>query len=341
MIPKSGDRYSEKDHAQTKSLLMNAELTTANLNTAPGVPEAVLPRFETPLVPRYSISGRALIAVVAIMTFLVSLTTGAVILVATAASEWQSDVAREVTIQIIPAPGRNVDAAVDKAASVARAFAGIADVRPYSKEESSKLLEPWLGSGLSLEELPVPRLIVVKIARGATPDLSQLRRMLSEQVPGATLDDHRGWIDRMRAMAGSAVAAGIAILLLMIAATMLSVTFATRGAMAANKPVIEVLHFVGAKNGYIASHFQRHFLRLGLEGGTIGGGAAVALFALASLISGWFAGTAGGVETAALFGSFSIGLWGYLAVLGQIVLIAVVTAATSRHTVNRTLEAID
>ena len=34
-----------------------------------------LPRFDTPLVPRNSISGRALVAVVAIMTFLASLTS--------------------------------------------------------------------------------------------------------------------------------------------------------------------------------------------------------------------------------------------------------------------------
>ena len=90
------------------------------------------------------------------------------------------------------------------------------------------------------------------------------------------LDDHRGWIERMRAMAGTAVAVGVAILVLVIAATMLSVTFATRGAMATNKPVIEVLHFVGAKNGFIAGHFQRHFLLLGLQGGALGGGAAIA-----------------------------------------------------------------
>ena len=122
----------------------------------------------------------------------------------------------------------------------------------------------------------MPRLIVVKIAAGAAPDIPQLRRMLAEQVPGATLDDHRGWIDRMRAMAGTAVAAGVGILILVIAATMLSVTFATRGAMATNKPVIEVLHFVGAKNGFIAGHFQRHFLLLGLQGGAIGGGIAIA-----------------------------------------------------------------
>ena len=299
------------------------------------------PRFDTALVPRNSISGRALIAVVAIMTFLASLTIGAVILVGGAASEWQSDVAREVTIQIIPAPGLDLDAASDKAAAAARAFPGIGDVRVYSKEESSKLLEPWLGSGLSLDELPVPRLIVVKIARGAAPDIPQLQRMLAEQVPGATLDDHRSWIGRMRTMAGTAVAAGIAILLLVIAATVLSVTFATRGAMATNKPVIEVLHLVGAKNGFIAGRFQRHFLLLGLQGGAIGGGVAIVLFAFAGLISGWFAGSAGGDQTAALFGSFSIGITGYIAVLCQVVLIALVTAATSRHTVNRTLDTID
>ena len=318
-----------------------ADETQAELRAPAPMPSGVKPRFETPLVPRNSISGSALVAVVAIMTFLASLTTGAVMLVNQAAGEWQSDVAREVTIQVLPATGRDLDATVDKAAAVTRAVAGIGDVRVYSKEESSKLLEPWLGSGLSLADLPVPRLIVVKIAAGKAPDLPQLRRVLAEQVPGATLDDHRGWVDRMRAMAGTAVAVGIGVLLLMFAATILSVTFATRGAMATNKTVIEVLHFVGAKNGFIAGNFQRHFLLLGLQGGAIGGGGAILLFALASMLSGWFSGTAGGDQASALFGTFSIGAAGYAGVLAQVVLTAVVTALTSRHTVNRTLESID
>ena len=145
----------------------------------------------------------------------------------------------------------------------------------------------------------------------------------------------------MRTMAGTAVAVGVFILILMFAATILSVTFATRGAMATNKAVIEVLHFVGAKNGFIARHFQHHFLVLGLQGGAIGGGVAIILFALASAISRWFVGTAGGDQASALFGSFSIGLFGYVAVLAQVVLIAAVTALTSRQTVNHTLEMID
>ena len=215
----------------------------------------------------------------------------------------------------------------------------MAEVRPYSKEESGRLLEPWLGSGLQFDDLPVPRIIVVRIASGAVPDLAQLRKALSEQVPGASLDDHRGFVERMRAMAGATMIGGIGVLALVIVATILSVT-STRAAMATNRPVIEVLHFIGARNNFITSHFQRHFLQLGLKGGAIGGGGAMALFALAELSSGGSAGAAGGDQIAALFGTLSIGVLGYVAILGQIVLIAAVTAATSRHTVNRTIETI-
>jgi cell division transport system permease protein len=307
---------------------------------AAAAPAQPLPRVETPIVPQTTIAGRALVAVVAIMTFLASLTTGAVMLVRAAAADWQADVAREVTIQMRPVAGRDIEADIAKAAAIARAFPGIAEVRPYSKDEAARLLEPWLGSGLQLADLPIPRIIVVRIATGAAPDLAQLRESLTEQVPTASLDDHRGFVDRMRAMAGAVALGGIGVLVLVLAATILSVSFATRAAMATNRPVIEVLHFIGAKNSFITGHFQRHFLRLGLKGGAIGGGAAVALFALAELSNHWSLGTAGGDQIAALFGTLSIGPLGYVAVVGQIVLIAAVTAATSRRTVNYTLETI-
>jgi cell division transport system permease protein len=261
-------------------------------------------------------------------------------LVRTAANEWQADVAREVTIQIRPAAGRDIEADVAKAAAIARASPGVAEVRPYSREETMQLLEPWLGTGLPLDDLPVPRVIVVRIASGAAPDLAQLRQALGDEIAGASLDDHRGFVARMRAMSGAVLAGGVGVLLLVFAATVLSVTFATRAAIATNRPVIEVLHLIGAKDDFIAGHFQRHFLQLGLKGGLIGGGAAVALFALAELAGGRLAGTAEGDQFAALFGSSSIGALGYLAVLAQVGLIAFITAAASRYTVQRTIETI-
>jgi cell division transport system permease protein len=304
-------------------------------------PLALAPPAATPIVPNTSIAGRSLAAVVAIMTFLAALTTGAVMLVVSAASDWQSDVGREVTIQVRPAPGRDLEADVRKATEIARATPGVADVRAYTKQESARLVEPWLGGGLSLDDLPIPRLIVVKLASGMLPDFGALRRALAAQVAGATLDDHRRWIDRMRTMAGTAVVAGVAVLGLVLAVTVLSVTFATRGAMATNRPIIEVLHYVGATDGFIAGQFQRHFLLLGFKGGAIGGGAAIVFFGAAEAANAWLAGTAGGDQAAALFGNVSIGVSGYLAILTQVILMAMVTALTSRRTVNRTLETID
>jgi cell division transport system permease protein len=310
-----------------------------DLGTAGSIDGA--PRAATPIVPVGSIAGRALIAVVAIMTFLASLTTGAVILVVGAASDWQSDVAREVTIQVRPAPGRDVEADVSKAVEIARGAPGVADVRAYSKEESAKLIEPWLGAGLALDDLPIPRMIVVKLLSGGRPDFAPLRQVLAAQVPSASLDDHRHWIERMRTMAGTAVVGGITVFGLVLAVTVLSVTFATRGAMATNRPIVEVLHYVGATDAFVSGQFQRHFLILGFKGGAIGGGAAMLFFGCIEAANTWFAGTAGGDEIASLFGTVSIGISGYLAIILQITLMAVVTAFVSRQTVNRTLKAID
>jgi cell division transport system permease protein len=296
-------------------------------------------RGEATIVPKDSIAGNALAAVVAIMTFLAAVTSGGVAMVIGTASEWQSDIAREITIQVRPTAGNDLDAQVLKAEGLARATPGVAEVRTYSKSESDKLLEPWLG-GLSLDELPVPRMIAVRVAAGARLDIPALRQMLTAQVAGASLDDHRGWIDRMRRMAAAAVAGGVGIFALVLAATVLSVAFATRGAMASNRPIVEVLHFVGAKEAYIAGQFQRHFLVLGLKGGAIGGIAAMAFLSLAGPISDLFVGTAGEAQATALFGAFSIGALGYAMVVGEVILIAVITAVTSRQVVIHTLRTI-
>src|SRR5215470_14278216 len=105
----------------------------------------------SPIVPRASISGRALVAVVAIMTFLASITTGAVLLISASATEWQSEVGSEITIQVRPQAGRNLDKDVAAVVDAMRTQPGIVDTRPFTKEESSQLLEPWLGSGLLLD----------------------------------------------------------------------------------------------------------------------------------------------------------------------------------------------
>src|SRR6202012_2353284 len=281
------------------------------------------------------------VAVVAIMTFLASITTGAVLLISASAAEWQSDVASEITVQVRPTPGRDIERDVTAVAEAMRAQSGILEIRPFTKDESAKLLEPWLGSGLSLGGLPVPRVIIARGQPGTVRDLAALRRRVTQASPSASVDDHRAWIERMRSMPGATVIAGIGILALVIIATIISVSFATRGAMAANRPIVEVLHFVGAGDRYIADRFFRHFLRLGLQGGVIGGGAAMLAFGFSESIATWFSGTPTGDQFAALLGTFALRPTGYLILAVQAGLIAAITAWASRRVLFATLNDIE
>ena len=100
-----------------------------------------------PIVPAQNVAGRALVSVIAIMTFLSCLTLGAVTLVRDTASVWESQISREATIQIKPAEGLDMEAALEKAAEIASGFPGITGARIVDREATARLLEPWLGTG--------------------------------------------------------------------------------------------------------------------------------------------------------------------------------------------------
>ena len=304
-------------------------------------PETSLVRPAAPIVPRDTVTGRALLTVIAIMTFVAALIVGAVGLVRESAMTWRNDMAREVTIQVRPSPTRDLGAEIGKAVEVARRTTGVADARAMTRDESARLLEPWLGTGVDLSLLPLPRLILVRLSGTTEPDLAGLRRTLSEQVVGASLDDHRTWSARLAAVSDAIIIAGFALLGLVLAATVLSVSFATRGAVSANRAIVEVLHLVGARDDFIASTFQRHFLAVGLQGGLIGGVAAATLFAASGFLPGLLARIPGGGEAAFLTGQFVLDRQGYLAIAGIVALVALVTTLASRVTVRRTLREID
>lgn len=293
------------------------------------------------IVPASSIAGTALMAVVAIMSFLACLTVGAVTLVRDSARDWQRDIGREVTIQVKPVEGADIAAEAARAAEIAAATDGVGSVDLLDEAANAALLEPWLGDGLDAAELPIPRLIVVEVADPAAADLAGLARRLAAEVRGASLDDHRVWTERLRAMAGATVIGGFAILALVFVATVLSVVFATRGAMAGNRDIISVLHFVGAEDTFIASEFQRHFLLLGLKGGLIGAAGAAVLFAILSFMLSRAVSAPEAAQVAALFGRFAVGPTGYFGALGVAFVIAVLTAVTSRLTVYRYLSVVE
>ena len=267
------------------------------------------------------------------MTFLACLTFGTMTLVQQTANGWRAQISREATIQIRPAENLDIQKALEAAQSIAETFDGVTGTKIISNEAASQLLEPWLGSDLNLEELPVPQLVVVTINPQAPPDFTRMRAAIEENIPAASLDDHRNLcgpfglhgahdgIDRLDDFS------------LVLTTTILTVIFATRGAMTGAEHIIEVLHYVGAEASFIARQFRNHFLWTGIKGACLGGLAAIILFLLIGIWSSVNLATPQGEQAAALFGQFAIGWIGYLGLIGVVALVTILTAATSHFTV--------
>lgn len=296
---------------------------------------------QAPIVPEGSISSTALVFVIAIMTFLACLTLGAVMVVRETASTWQLQIAREATIQVKPQEGFDIEAALISLQGIAAGFPGIRAANIVDREATARLLEPWLGADLNIDTLPVPRLVIITIDPNAPPNFGALKTAIGKVVPSAKLEDHRNWVDRLVSMARTTVVIGLGVLTLVLLATALAVIFATRGAMAGNGDIIEVLHFVGAESHFIAKEFRQRFFITGIKGAVVGGLIAILVF----LSVGWWSHAAMATPEAdqanALFGSFAIGWSGYFGIFAIVALVAFITAETTRFTVIKRLQGLD
>ncbi|MDZ7822810.1 MAG: ABC transporter permease [Ahrensia sp.] len=308
-----------------------------------GNDEISLERFArpTPIVPPANIAGRALSLVIAIMSFLACITVGAVSLVGESAQSWQGQISREATVQIRPSRDFDMEAALVEARTIVTGFDGVRSARIIDVDETASLLEPWLGTGLDMSQLPVPRLVVVTIDEAAPPDFKAIAQTITEAIPGASFDDHRAWVDRLVSMARTTTYVGFAVLGLVLMALILTVVFATRGALASNQGVIEVLHFVGARGGFIAAQFQRRFFWIGLRGALVGGALAILSFVLFQFWAAENLTSPEGQQLGTLFGNFAIGWGAFLGVIFVVILVAILTTITARMTVLRTLYEID
>src|SRR5207253_7412265 len=148
-------------------------------------------------------------------------------------------VATTLTLQV---PAETSKARLETVLALLRQTPGITDMHLLEPAETARLLEPWLGPGVPIDELPAPRLIDLRSDSGGGPDLSRLRSQLTTVVPEARLDDQPPWPKGMRGAAHrieSILAAGIVIVMLLVAAT---AAFAVRAEFLRGRSTAELLH---------------------------------------------------------------------------------------------------
>ena len=291
-------------------------------------------------MPAGSVTSRALIAVVAIMGFLLSLTAGGVYMIDDSRRAWLSDVSSEVTIQVKPVgTTEQVDRRAQDITDFLTGQNGVREVKLVTRDETAKLIEPWLGQVSAIQDLPFPRMIAVELDLSDPPDITTLRGALQTKFPEATLDDHRAWRQQIRRVTQSLALAGIAVMVLMGAATIGIIVSAARSAIASNKDIVEVLNFVGAQEKFIARQFELHFLKVGIKAGVVGAAGAALVFLTLPIATNFLSGSATDTEIHKLVGTGRMDFLGYCSLLLVVVIVSALCSLTSRIGVRRILNA--
>ena len=233
---------------------------------------------DAPIVPRSGWTA-ALTALTALaMSYLAVLTLSAGIAAERLAESWRTELAGKATVQIA-VPLDEMETRVTAALSVLATAPGVADARLLSDAEHLFLLEPGLGAGDWLKDLPVPRLIEVRID-GPGPDAAALQAQLDAAAPGAVYDDHGLWREPLvRAATALRRLAWFATALIALAAAGM-VALAARSTLAGNAEVVRVVRLIGGEDSFIERAFVRRLAVRAALGGLAGSALGCASLAL-------------------------------------------------------------
>jgi cell division transport system permease protein len=266
---------------------------------------------------RRALGDRMLPLLVAAMAFLAALALGGLVAAQTLAGNWRAGAGSALTVQV-PRPGETHsgraggETRLDAALALLRATPGIAAARPLSDGELADLLRPWLGAGAERLALPLPAVIDVRLAAVAPADPGPLAARLAAAVPGTLTESHGVWVQRLAVLARSLQACAWMALAVVAAVAAAVVAIATRAGLAARREAIEIVHALGAADGYIAGRFAGRATTLAGVGGLLGALAALpVLLALARLAAPFSGAPAADAEVSgvAMLASLPAALW--------------------------------
>lgn len=216
--------------------------------------------------------------VAALLGFLAVLALGLALATGRLAASWQGELADTATLQIV-APEAQMEEQARAALEVMRTTPGVLSVRMVDLAEQERLLAPWLGPDVPIENLPVPLMVEVEADR-ALLDEAALAARLQAEAPGAVYDDQAAWRQPLIATAERVRLFALACLGLLALALAAVAGLGARAAVAQNGGAVGVLRLVGARDRFIRGALVRGPVRAAAIGAGIGTAAGMGLLAL-------------------------------------------------------------
>lgn len=207
---------------------------------------------------RADASSRYLPWVLGLATFLATLSLAALLTVDRTLDRWDEATPGVITVQLAPSDHPGTDAIRARALQMKlRADPGVAEAELLSVEQVVNLLAPWLGETAGAKELPLPRVLHVRLRDDSKAQKERTAALIEATAPGAVVDDHRVW--RARLVNYTAwLRGGLALqLVLVLTVTGLTAVFLTLSRMTIHREAVELLHQLGADDRFIAAGLVR------------------------------------------------------------------------------------
>lgn len=232
-------------------------------------------------------TARFLPWLMAFMVFLAALALAGLFVLADAARTFDRGIENTITIQIPAGDNAAADQeSVKGAVAMLAKLPGVQRAEALDRDKVVRLLEPWLGPAARSNEIPLPWVIDVTLDRSSATTAETITNVLQPYIPGITVDDHAVWLQALVRAIHSSEWIALAIVAMITMAAAATVVFATRAGMGLHRDTIEVMHFVGAEDNYIARQFAARATVLGLKGALIGVVLAIPTLLLLTLMIG-------------------------------------------------------
>ncbi len=215
--------------------------------------------------------------IISIAVFIFAITLSGVLSINSMLENWNKSILGSLTVQIMPINDVNKEKSMaetlayqEKAVEFLQGVEGVIKVTPLTDEQLRQLVQPWLGDGINVDNLPMPRIIDVKLDDETEIDFLKLAQDLAEASPQASLDNHKLWLSKLIAFADGLKMIAMTILLLVVAISAGAIFYTTQMSLGLHRYIIEILHVMGAKDAYIAQQYAKRMAMLGLIGGIFG-----------------------------------------------------------------------